>query len=342
RQIQFQITASPVRSDLTIPTPGPVEFNGTWTPGADLRGPLAARLRTRGALLYDWMPVITGQDPHVYGVLDFDAQLSGSLPQLLVEGQTTLAQVHRLEELPPSDPMPWTVQFRVRLTRGYAHVQVESLDASFADSHLRLTGSAGNLPSGPQIDCVASLEHARLEDVLAVVRRLWPRANRWSVKGRVDAMLAIQGPWKERRYGGFVGAHEVTLETPSGVFPLSEIAVRIENGGLSLAPVQITLAPRVALSAQGSIDRTNLGPKYEVLLAARGIPLHNALSFGRAMGMHALQGMDATGSVTASIHLAGSAWPWARPLLTAHADLRAARLLIPGLTEPLNLPRATV
>ena len=34
RRVQFQITASPVRSDLTIPTPGPVEANGTWTPGS--------------------------------------------------------------------------------------------------------------------------------------------------------------------------------------------------------------------------------------------------------------------------------------------------------------------
>jgi hypothetical protein len=70
--------------------------------------------------------------------------------------------------------------------------------------------------------------------------------------------------------------------------------------------------------------------------------LHEAVSFGRGLGIHAFQDIDATGSATASIHLAGSAWPLARPVLTARAEMRAARLLIPGLTEPLNLPRASL
>jgi hypothetical protein len=147
--------------------------------------------------------------------------------------------------------MPWTIHFRGRLVRGRERVQVENLDASFADSHLHLSGSVDNLQSDPQLDCVVSLDHSRLEDVVAVVRRLWPNASSWNLKGRIDAMLAIQGPWKERRYGGFVGAQQVSLETPSGSFPLSEIAVRINNQGAILAPVQITLAPRVALYGAG-------------------------------------------------------------------------------------------
>ena len=323
-------------------TPGPVEASGTWTPGADLRGPIEARVRARGSLLYDWIPVLTGYDPRIYGVIDFDLNLSGSLPDLLIEGDANLSQLHRWEDLPPSDPMPWSVHFRGRLMRGRERLQVESLDASFADSHLHFSGTVSNLQSGPQLDCVASLERSRLEDVQAVIRRLWPNASAWNVKGRIDAMLAIHGPWKERRYGGFVGAQEVSLETPSGSFPFSEIAVRIDNQGAVLAPVQITLAPRVALAAQGSINRTNLGPQYEVTLAAKGVPLSNAVSFGRGMGIRTLQEIGATGSLTASVHLAGSAWPPARPVLTAHAEMRAARLLIPGLTEPLNLPRAVV
>lgn len=342
RRVQFKITASPVRSDLTIPTPGPVEADGTWMPGADLSGPIDARLRARGALLYDWIPVVTGKNPQLYGVMDSDVHLLGSLPDLTVEGETHLTQLHRWGESPPSDPMPWTLRFRGRLVRGRERVQVESLEASFADSHLHVSGSVDNLQSSPQLDLVVSLERSRLEDVMAVVRRLWPNAGPWNLKGRVDAMLAIQGPWKERRYGGFVGARQVSLETPSGSFPLSEIAVRISDRGAILAPVQITLAPRVALSAQGAVNRTNPGPRYELQLAAKGVPLHDAVTFGRGLGIHALQEIDATGSATASIHLAGSAWPLARPILTARAEIRAARLLIPGLTEPLNLPRASL
>jgi hypothetical protein len=342
RRVQFQITASPVRSDLTLPTPGPVEANGTWTPGADLHGPLDARMRTRGALLYDWIPVVTGQNPQIYGVLDADVHLTGSLPDLILEGETHLTQLHRWKDLPPSDPLPSTLRFRARLAHGRERVQVESLEASFADSHLHLSGSVDNLPFAPQLDLVMALERSRLEDVMAVVHRLWPGAGSWNLKGRIDGMVTIQGPWKERRYGGFVSARQASLVTPSGSFPLSEMAVRINRRGAILAPMQITLAPRVNLSAQGAMDRTNLGPRYEVQLAAKGVPLRDALSFGRGVGIHAFQGIDATGSATALIRLAGSAWPLARPVLTAHAEVRAARLFIPGLAEALNLPRASL
>ena len=329
-----------MRSDLATPTPGPVEARGIWTPGANLRGPLDARLQTRGALLYDWIPVITGKNPQVYGVIDSNVHMSGSLPDLTVEGETHLSQLHRWSELPPSDPMPWDVRFRGRLVRGRERVLVESLEASFADSHLHVSGSVDNLTSAPQLDLVMSLERSRLEDVLASIRRLWPNSSSWNLKGRVDAMLAIQGPWKERRYGGFVGARQASLETPSGSFPLSEIAVRINNHGAILAPTQILLAPRVTLAAQGTLERTHQGPRYELQLAAKGVPLHAAVSFGRALGIHTLQEIDATGAASASVYLAGPAWPPARPILAARAEIRAARLLIPGLTEPLNLPRA--
>ncbi len=342
RRVQFEIIASPVRSDLTIPTPGPVEANGTWTPGADLRGPIEVRLRTRSALLYDWIPVVTGQNPQVYGVVDSDVRFTGSLPDLIVDGEINLAQLQRWGEIPPSDPMPWTVHFRGRLVRGRELVQVESLDASFADSHLHLSGSANNLQSDPQLDFVVSLERSRLEDVLAAVRRLWPNAGSWNIKGRVDAMLSIQGSWKQRRYGGFVGARDVSLEASSESFPVSDIAMRINNHGAILAPVQITMAPRAALSAQGMIIRTDLGPQYELQLAAKSVSLHDALQFGRALGFHAMQGIGATGSITTTLRLAGSAWPPARPVLMGRAEMRAARLLVPGLTEPLNLPRASL
>jgi hypothetical protein len=342
RRVQFRVTASPVRLDLPVPTPGPVEAEGSWTPGRDLRGPIEATLRTRGALLYDWIPIVTGHNPELYGVLDSDIRLSGSLLALTLEGESRLTQLHRWEGLPPSEPMPWTVRFRGQFLPRRGRVLVESLEASFADSHLFLSGSIDNLRAAPQLDLVAAVERSRLEDVLAAIRRLWPNTPAWGLRGRVDGMLAIQGPWTGRRYGGFVGARGVSLDTPSGSFPLSELAIRINNHGARLAPVQVALAPHVALVAEGVLERSHAAPRYDLQLSARGVPLHDALAFGRGLGIHSFQGLDATGSATATIHLAGSAWPPARPALTARAELRAARLLIPGLTEPLNLPHASL
>jgi hypothetical protein len=342
RRVQFQVTASPVRSDLSTPTPGPVEASGTWTPGGDLGGPIEARLRTQGALLYDWIPVITGVNPQIYGVMDSDVHLTGSLPDLTVEGETHLAQLQRWETLPPSDSMPMTLRYHARFLRETGRLILENLEASFADSHLHISGSVDKVQSDPQLDLVLALERSRLEDVLAVIRHLWPNPGAWNVKGRFDGMLSIRGPWKKRQYGGFVGAHEVSLETPSGSFPVSEIAVRVNNDGAVLAPVQIALAPRVTLSALGTIDRGDPESRYEVQVAARGVPLRDLVTFGRGLGVHAFQGIDATGSTTGTLHLVGAAWPPARPVLTARVNMRSARLLIPGLTEPLNIPHASL
>ncbi len=155
-------------------------------------------------------------------------------------------------------------------------------------------------------------------------------------------MLAIQGTWAQRRYGGFVGARDVVLRTRSANFPVSEVAVRIDNRGARLAPVRITLAPRVALEAEGSLERGTTPLRYELTLSTRAVPLRDVLNFGRALGMRALQGWDAVGSGTASFRLMGSLRLPSRPVLKGQAELRAARLVIPGVTEPINVPRASV
>jgi autotransporter translocation and assembly factor TamB len=75
---------------------------------------------------------------------------------------------------------------------------------------------------------------------------------------------------------------------------------------------------------------------------AKNIPLRDVLGFGRGLGWRALQGLDATGVGSATFRLAGSAWPFSPPALTGRAELHAVRLLVPGLTEPLNVPQASI
>jgi len=342
RLVRYRLAGNPVRTDLSLPTPGVVELAGEWTPGRDLEGPLRATVRTRGALLYDWVPLITGRNPEIYGVLDAEIRLTGSLRVLNLEGESRLSQLHRWEQLPPSDPMPWTIRFRGQFDRKRGRALMESVEASFANSYLHISGSVDRIPRSPELDLVVALEHSRLEDLFALSRRLWASTTTISVQGRVDGMLAIQGPWARRRYGGFLGAREVLLNTASGTFPVSELAVRIDSRGARLAPLRVTLAPRVELVAEGAVSRADKPPRYELHLSAKAVPLRDVLGFGRALGLRSLQGLDATGVGTATFRLAGSAWPLAPPTLTGHAELQAARLLIPGLTEPLNLPRASI
>lgn len=338
--IRFRFAGSPIRTDLSLPSPGVVELAGEWTPGRDLEGPLKATLRTRGALLYDWVPLVTGYNPELYGVVDADVSLSGSLRVLDVQGQSRLTQLHRWELLPPSGPMPCTIRFRGQFDRRHGRALLESLEVAFADSHFHLSGTVDKIPQSPQLDLVMAVERSRLEDLLALGHRLWTIQGTWALKGRVDGMLAIQGPWAQRHYGGFLGVREALLSTGAGSFPISDLAVRIDNRGARLAPVKVTLAPRVELLAEGTLDRLARPPRYEFLLSAKAVPLRDILGFARALNVPALRELDAMGVVTAVVRLAGSAWPFFPPLLSARAELRAARLLLPGLTEPLNLPQA--
>ena len=349
--VRYQLSGNPLRSDLATPPPGPLELTGEWKPGADLGGSLNATLRTRDALLYNWVPLVTGSNPEIYGVLDADIHLGGSLRLIKIEGQARLTQLHRWEVLPPSDPMPFTIHFRGEFDRSRGRALVESADVAFAESHFHLTGAADHLPSAPELDLVMALERARLEDLLAVGRRLWGYAGAVGVSGRADGLMSVQGPWSERRYGGFLSAREVRLTTPAGQYPISDVALRIDAAGARLAPVKLTLAPRVELVAMGALYRSapvrgdrrvGLLPRYEVRLSARAVDLREMVRLGRALGVRIVQGLDAQGAGNASLVLSGSAWPLERPVVTGRADVRAARLLIPGLTEPLNIPRARI
>ena len=349
--VRYRLSGNPIRTDSSLPPPGLLELTGEWRPGADLGGSLDATLQTRGALLYNWVPLVAGRNPEIYGVFDADVRLSGSLRVIKVEGQARLTQLHRWELLPPSGPMPFTIHFRGEFDRPRRRALLESVDATFADSHIHLTGAVDNIPASPELDLVVALERARLEDLLAVTRRFWALTGTLGLSGRVDGLMSIQGPWRERRYGGFVGAREVTLSTPSMTFPVSEVALRIDNQGARLAPVRFALAPRVELVAEGSVERAvpngarrrGAGlPTYELRLSAKSVPLGDLVRFGRAMGIRVAQGLDAQGAGTASFVLSGTAWPFTRPVLAGRAELQAARLIVPGLTEPLNIPRARV
>ncbi len=356
--LAFRLEGSPIRTDLSLPSPGLVRLEGQWTPGANLEGPLDASLRSQEASLYDWIPLLTGHNPEVYGIFDTQVHLTGSLHHPRLEGNATISQLHRWGDAPPSDPMPSTLFFRGQFDRTRGRAEIESLDATFADSHIHLTGSIDQIPWSPELDLVVAVERSRLEDFVTMAHRFSSRVSSTSVSGRMDGLVAIQGPWKDRHYSGFVGARGILITTSAGNFPVSDVDVRIEKDQAHLAPVRILMAPHVELTVEGAIapsvpiatprrvsrmktPETVAGPKrYEISLAAKSAPLHDLVNFGRALGFISVQGLDAHGLATATFTLSGQAWPVERPVLDGSGDVRAASLLVPGITELINIPRA--
>jgi len=361
--LTFRLEGIPIRTDLSVPSPGPVQLEGQWTPGAGLEGPLEATLRTNAALVYNWIPLVSGRNPEVYGMMDAEVRVTGSLHLPKFEGRALVSQLHRWGELPPSDPMPGTLIFRGQFDRARGRAMIESLDAAFADSHIHLTGSIDKLPSSPELDLVVAVARSRLEDFVNLSRRFSASRSSGSsvsLSGRVDALVSIQGPWRQRSYRGYVGGRDVSLHAGSQSFSVTDLDVRVEERNARLAPFRVTLAPHVQLVVEGAIERPDVeavpsrhrrgraqgvaggAPRYELLMTAQGAPLHNLIGFARDIGLLSAQGVDARGTASAAFTLSGSVWPASRPTINGHAELRAARLLVPGFTEPIELPRALV
>ncbi|MGO9270965.1 MAG: AsmA family protein [Terriglobia bacterium] len=256
RLLRYQLTGSPVRTDLSLPSPGPLELEGEWTPGRGLAAPLNATLRTRKSLLYDWAPLLAGRNPEIYGVVDADMRLTGSLRVIKMEGDVQISQLHRWELLPPSDSTPVALHLRAEVDRNHARASLDALEVAFAGSHLHLVGSGEWTQGVPSLDLVAALEKSRVEDLEELSHRLWGYSfNRFRASGRADGLLTIQGPWGGLRYYGFVSAPNATLTTPAGNLPAASLAVQIDDSGARLAPVKLTLAPRLEVVMEGTLAR---------------------------------------------------------------------------------------
>ncbi|HKT11190.1 MAG TPA: AsmA family protein [Terriglobia bacterium] len=350
-RIDFRMAGEPIRTDLEFPTPGLVELDGSWSPSRAPGHSLDATLRMQGALLYDWIPLLTGRNPEVYGVMGSTIHLAGTLRQIEYSGDAQLRQLHRWEQLPSSSDLPCDLRFRGQFDRDKGDLMIKGLDLAFSDSQVHVEGSIAQVISQPDLDLVVAFERSRLGDLQRFGERVLGSRVAWSINGRLNGMISVEGRWREKRYGGFLNAHEVRLDTPSGAFPVSDVTIRFTRTGARLAPARVGLAPGVEVVAEGALRhisplgsnrRTAIHPTYELTFSSRAVNLGRLVNFGRAFGILAKSPLEAAGIGSFTLHLAGGAWPWSRPSVTAQVSIRSARLVVPGLTEPLNIPRARV
>ena len=350
-RVNFRITGDPVRTDLEFPTPGLVELDGNWAPARARGNTLDATLRMQGALLYDWIPLLTGQNPEVYGVMNSTVHLSGTLRKIEYNGEARLSHLHRWEQLPSSNDLPCELRFRGQFDRNKENLLIRGMDLAFANSQIHLEGSIAKVTSRPDFDLVVAFERSRLQDLLRLGVRVLGNPVAWNLTGRMDGMVSVRGPWKGWSYGGFLNAHRVRFDTPSAAFPVSNVALRITRSGVRLSPASVLLAPGVEVVAAGSFrhisprpgrQRVVLHPAYDLTLYSHAVSLERLVHFGRALGILGGHSLDAKGIGSFTLHLTGGAWPWTRPSVTAQASVRSARLEVPGLTQPLNVPRAHI
>lgn len=350
-RVNFQIAGDPVRIDLEYPTPGLVELDGTWDPARALGHTLDATLRTQGAMLYDWVPLLTGQNPEVYGVMNSTVRLGGSLRDIKFSGEGRVTQLHRWEQLPSSNHLPCNLRFRGQFYRDDERVSIRGLDLAFGQSVVHIEGAITKVTSKPDLDLVVAFERSRLQDLMRLGKRVLGKRARWNLTGRLNGMIAVRGPWDGQHYGGFLNIHGTRLNTPSGTFPVSNISIRITKYGARMSPVRVRLARGVEIVAEGimrhisasrSLLRPVQHPTYELTLYSHAVNLRRLLDFGRALDVAGAKHLEAEGIGSFTLHLTGVAWPWTSPSVTAEGSVRSARLLVPGVSEPLNIPRARI
>jgi hypothetical protein len=265
--LHFDLTGAPVRTDLHLPSPGKLEFVGDWL---SRLGMLDARLRTRGALVYDWVPLLTGRNPEIYGVLDGEAHLTGSLQSVSVDAQARVTQLRRWESLPPSGDFPLTLSCKGGLDRTTGRATLERFEAAFGASDLAVAGTVAGLGRGATLDLTATIERSRLEDFLALAERLDGRSPAWGVAGRVDGLVAVEGPWPRPQYSGFVSTRDAKLTARAASFMTSDAILRFQGRRIQLEPIKITAAPRVAIVAEGALQLNS--PFEPAAPAARSSP----------------------------------------------------------------------
>lgn len=347
RLIRFDVSGTPQRTDLSTPPPGAVELSGVWNSG----GTFSATISTQGSLLYGWIPLLTGHDAGIYGLMDASLNLTGSAGRVTAQGHMHLDQLHRWESLPPDSSMPVDVSFSGVWDRRKRQLMVHHLDATFADSHIHATGALTGALGRPQLNLVVAVQQSRLENILSLAGRLTGHRATVHASGRLDGLLTIQGPWKARRYAGLLAVRSVTVRAGDARFSVPEAAVRIDREGAHLLPLRFHPAPGVNCTAQGiltpALPDAKLSPaptrgrsmpgSYAFTVTLNKAPLHGLIRLAAAMHVASFRDLDAQGLASATIRLSGRAWPFSRPQLTAQGDVNSARLLVPGLTEPVQL-----
>ena len=366
-ELDFDLTGAPVRKDLGLPTPGPIHLQGKWSPGDSQDGALAATLTSRGALVYDWIPLLMGHNPGIYGLMDVEAHLNGSLSVMDVDAQARFTELRRWESLPPSGDLPVGLSLQARLDRESGQLKIATMQTDFGGSHLTLRGKVSNLGHEPVLDLLAAVQGSRLEDFAAFAMRFegagGDLAHRFGLSGSLVGLAAITGSWSQPLFSGSLSTSAARLAVGNSSLPISDGLVQFEGRQVSLFPVKITLGPRVSAVADGVLRLSGNGQSqapvpnriahkrsprptpesgYRLTLAVHAVPGHDLVGFARTAGLSAARDIDLHGPVTATLAIAAPALANSRPVLSGSADLQDNTLWLPGLVHPLPIREAHI
>lgn len=159
-----------------------------------------------------------------------------------------------------------------------------------------------------------------------------------NVKGDIAARIKVEGTPKQPSLQGRI---DITgFEVSGGNI---KQPVRTAKLALALTPDRITLEPAsissggTQLQAFGVITNYGATPKLEATLIAPNAQIHELLAIGRAYGMSAFDGVDATGQANLQVRAHGVLDAKSQLSFAGSGSLRNATLQAPSLTKPLEI-----
>lgn len=347
--INFQLQGTPVRTDVNMQPPGPFQLTGQWKPAAGLNGPFHARLTTQGALISGWLPLALRRDPGIYGVMNADLRLDGSIHHVHATGRVAISQLHLLDSLPPPSSVPVNITLSADWDQDQRELRIQKASAAFAASVLQVSGALSQAKDGPLVDLTVAFNHAQLGDLVALANRLSRHPTGLGITGRVNGQVEISGPWEARNYRGSVAIDSLGLSSRGVDAVARQATLQFSGDTASLAPARFRLGERIEGIVQGHValpaGRAEAKPSrekrdlkgYQLVFAVPRSPLASCARVARSLRPGRLRDVGATGWASATVRLTGRAWPFSRPQVNAEGDIDSARLLVAGLTEPLVL-----
>lgn len=366
--VQFDLSGTPVRTDLGLPSPGRLDLTGTWTPNS-AGGAVDASLRTRGAMLYDWIPLATGRNPGIYGIVDAEAHITGSLGLLEVQAEGRLAQLRRWESLPPLGDLPINVSVKMDLDRHDGELRFDRVEADFGKSRLVLSGTIAGPGPDPMLDLAAFVEASRLEDFSALAGRLVSRPAAWNVLGTLgldgmaDGHVSMLGRWSRPLYSGSIDARQAHLIVRGLSLPVSDTSINLDGRRADLALTRISATPKLMVAADGALllpespapaekgsagARRNrdlaaaafTGPGFQLRLSVHTAPADQIAVLARNLGLRGSRDIAASGDLSATLAATAEGWPPTPPVLSGVGEIRGAQIGLPGLSRPLEIRAA--
>jgi hypothetical protein len=360
----IRLEGHPVRTDMNLNDTGTVHVEGDVRRSANLSDmPVKLQVSWEKAQLGQFSNLVLGQDKGWRGALDANAEVSGKLSELHINGTADLESFRRFDI--NRNAMP---RVRTRCLGDYTKASLTlKCDTPLGTGGLLAT--AHFTPSAQNYDLSLVANRVPLS-LLAAVARQARRSlpDDFTASGDLNAAFGFHWHAGVRDFHGTGMSTPFLLQASAGDKPFPVSAVRFHIGAgdtpttlvvkkkkssvaaqptpavapsaaydadsLTVDAFSVQMGPSTTLEVQGSLDRKGY------FVSAKGmVPMERLLAFGRTTGFHS-QISNTTASALVDLNVSG---PWANfapPKLHGTAHLQNVAAWIPGVKDRLVMSEA--